>query len=341
MVAQGLFQPKLYADGPGDTPYTYTPKPTPVSPVPRIAVYPPQPASAASHAEGASPYGGPQGGPVVANQPNRANNGYACSQYGAVRQPASPVTQAPSRANAASPGYANSPYATYTQQPQAAAHALSLSRLATASPALTTTSSPYASAASSPQMATAAPAYPVQQPTVHLQPSAPAYGSTDGHMPWHNGSHMPMMAVPQPPPVTIDSITRDGLTTRIKKLLEPVLVNWNPTCLVAVSAKYTSIIVDWGQRGVLGPNGLSAYSDIFLSVGYEGKGTGVYMALAVVGAAEVKILLRTIAFAFKGGDVFKSKITMDSLNQSFYNMALEELGRINESIARTSSFSRR
>ena len=338
LSASGQFTPFMSSVPAGER-FTYTPKPTAAPavnpfvacpppaanpPVPRFAAYPPVQRTTTTSPENNSPYAAPNGGPVLAYVPSRSNT---ASPHGNATHGLPLTSYLPPRLQAGHQSMNLSPYATGGQQSQPHLQPTHLppSRANTASPPAFAANAQYAPPR---QMA------PAPIPSGHM-PQFPD-GNGHGPMPWLN---RPIMPMPQPrfSPMAPGMITRDGLSARFQDLLIGVLPNWTSSSIVLLASHCTNTVIFLGKDGQLGDEGLQSYSDIFLGVGYENKGTSIFMCLAVEGALEVKVLLRTRPYAFKGGNTREDGNLMHRLKQGFYDVALNELRALQASMQRNAA----
>ncbi|KAF1847071.1 uncharacterized protein K460DRAFT_402437 [Cucurbitaria berberidis CBS 394.84] len=121
-----------------------------------------------------------------------------------------------------------------------------------------------------------------------------------------------------------DSITREMIIERIQYLLQDKLPRWStPTAVLELAKRLTFILIEYGQRGGLGPHGLSKLSDIFMSVGHEG--IWHYMALTVnPGMGDVQILLKGELREKEGKDPLHDEELMEMLRDGFDQQAVRE-----------------
>lgn len=358
LQAQGHFAPTMRATHPTFNERQYTPvgqfhgPPGPLSP----AGSPQQRAPPASPMV-SSPkdyYYKPTEGPLRL----ASHHGMSAAPTVQVPQYCPPRSTPPGAVQTVPRGWTPSPVATsspHTTSPHASrsafpnvAPARNGSHMPTISPYATNSYSPYTAPATN----TNNQEHHVQQPkyagnTAHndnkfsAQPQV-NYGASAAHMPWL-GPTMPSQGPiqqtqyqtqyqppiqPYPPPQP--SISFEGLCKRIRDLLHdtlPPYQRWEVTEILTLSANLANQVISLGKRGSLGPAGLSCYSDIFVVVGYEGSipNENRYMALAVMAPDQLKILLRTGAYACKGMDVVREEKMLAHLRQGFHNVAVDAL----------------
>ncbi|KAH9877922.1 hypothetical protein J1614_003139 [Plenodomus biglobosus] len=91
--------------------------------------------------------------------------------------------------------------------------------------------------------------------------------------------------------LTPDSITREMIQARLAELLESQIPSFNSYAITKIAIHLTQVVISAGQSGKLGPRGLSKLTDIFTSIGHEGKKHYMCIAISAPGAGHVQVLL--------------------------------------------------
>ncbi|KAF2825742.1 hypothetical protein CC86DRAFT_293691 [Ophiobolus disseminans] len=137
----------------------------------------------------------------------------------------------------------------------------------------------------------------------------------------------------QPQAIPPNSITLDGLCDRITFLLRRILPTvWTANNLTMLATSLANSIIFLGRSGQLGPDGLSSYSDIFMVIGYEGKGPCRYLGLAVMAPVQLRILMRTGSYDVRGRDPMRDRDCLQHMKDGFHNVAMDQWKTVQESI---------
>lgn len=91
--------------------------------------------------------------------------------------------------------------------------------------------------------------------------------------------------------LTPDSITREMIQARLAELLESQIPSFNSYAITKIAIHLTQVVISAGQSGKLGPRGLGKLTDIFMSIGHEGKKHYMCIAISAPGAGHVQVLL--------------------------------------------------